>query len=310
MPKQQTRGSRSSLRARLMRRLSSRYFDRIDTASINPRVLRERLDGLTRKLPGPRGVTRRTVSVAGLHAEQLVPEGVTGDGVLLYLHGGAYVMGNCNSHRGLAGGLARAAGVVALLPEYRLAPEYRYPHAVDDAVSVYRSLVEDGHAPSSIIIAGDSAGGGLTMATLLALRKAGDQLPAGAFLLSPWTDLTASGESMRTNHDRDPWFRRDGVMKAATFYCDESELRDPLVSPVFADMHDLPPVHIQVGDLEVLLSDSTRVVDRIIAAGGNAEVEIWPGMWHVFQAFYPVVPEAQRAIMQMAAKMRAVLSEA
>ncbi len=310
MSKQQTRGPRSSLRARLMRRLSSRYFDGINTASADPVRVRERLDNLVRKLPRPRGVTRRAISIAGLHAEQLVPDGVTGDGVLLYLHGGAYVMGNCNSHRALATRLAKAAGVVALLPEYRLAPEYRFPHAVDDAVSVYRSLVEDGHEPASIVIAGDSAGGGLTMATLLALRDSGDRLPAGAFLLSPWTDLTASGESMRTNHDRDPWFQRDDVVKAASFYADESELRNPLVSPLFGDLHDMPPVHIQVGDLEVLLSDSTRLVDKIIAAGGRAEVEIWPEMWHVFQAFHLVVPESEHAIRQMAAKMRAVLSEA
>lgn len=310
MSTQKTRGRRSSLRARLMRRLSSRYFDGIDTATADPVRVRERLDNLVRKLPAPRGVSRRAISVAGLHAEQLVPDGVTGDGVLLYLHGGAYVMGNCNSHRALATRLARDAGIVALLPEYRLAPEYRFPHAVDDAVSVYRSLLEDGHEPASIVIAGDSAGGGLTMATLLTLRDSGDRLPAGAFLLSPWTDLTASGESMRTNHDRDPWFQRDDVVKAATYYADETELRNPLVSPLFGDMHDLPPVHIQVGDLEVLLSDSTRLADRIIAAGGRAEVEIWPDMWHVFQAFHMVVPESILAIRQMAARMRAVLSEA
>jgi acetyl esterase/lipase len=310
MSKQKTRGTGSSLRARLMRRLSSRYFAGINTATADPVRLRERLDNLVRKLPAPRGVTRRSISVAGLHAEQLVPDGMTGDGVLLYLHGGAYVMGNCNSHRALAASLAKAAGVAALLPEYRLAPEYRFPHAVDDAVSVYRNLLEDGHRPESIVIAGDSAGGGLTMAALLALRESGDRLPAGAFLLSPWTDLTASGESMRTNHARDPWFRRPDVVKAATFYADEAQLSNPLVSPLFGDMHDLPPVHIQVGDLEVLLSDSTRLADRIIAAGGRAEVEIWPDMWHVFQAFHLVVPESNLAIRQMAAKMQAVLSEA
>lgn len=301
---------RISLRARIMRKLSSRYFDRIDAATANPVELRHRLDELTRRLPLSRSVTSGTSIIGGVHSMTLAPRDASDDSVLLYLHGGAYVMGSPTSHRNFVSRLAREAGLRAVLPDYRMAPEYQFPVAVNDAVSVYRALLNNGHSANRIVIAGDSAGGGLTMSCMLTLRDRGLPLPAGAFLLSPWTDLAATGESMESNRGRDPWFTKEDVAHVAHYYAGETPVTDPLVSPVYADMHDLPPVFIQVGDLEVLLSDSTRLADNIRAVGGTVDIEIWEEMWHVFQVFYLVMPESRAAIRNMAARMRQVLSKA
>jgi acetyl esterase/lipase len=301
---------RISLRARIMRKLSSRYFDRIDTETANPIELRHRLDDLLRHLPLSRGVTSSTSLIGGVHSMTLTPKDASSDSVLFYLHGGAYVMGSPISHRNFVSRLAREAGIKAVLPDYRMAPEHQFPVAVDDAVSVYRALLNSGQNANRIVIAGDSAGGGLSMACMLSLRDRGLPLPAGAFLLSPWTDLAATGESMESNRGRDPWFSKEDVAHVAHYYAGETSVTDPLVSPVYADMHNLPPVFIQVGDLEVLLSDSTRLAQNIREAGGAVDIEIWEEMWHVFQVFYLVMPESRAAIRNMAARMRQVLSKA
>jgi acetyl esterase/lipase len=245
--------------------------------------------------------------MASRPAEWLQPAGAPAGKVLLYLHGGAYVLGSPSTHRQLVSHIARAANVNALLPDYRLAPEHRFPAAIDDAVSIYEALLHGGCTPGDIAVAGDSAGGGLTMATLLTLRDAGIPLPACACLLSPWLDLTGSGESMRTHAHRDPWFRPEDLGVVTSFYCDSGERRNPRVSPVFAELHDLPPLYIQVGEDEILLSDSTRLADGVRARGGEAELEIWPGMWHVFQIFVNHVPEARKAVDRLGRRIGAAL---
>ena len=202
--------------------------------------------------------------------------------------------------------IARAAGIDALVPEYRLAPEHKFPAAVDDAVGVYRELLASGTDPKDIIIAGDSAGGGLTVATLLSLRHAGDPMPAAAVLLSPFLDATASGESATTRADKDPWFDASDMNVVVEHYCGETDARNPLVSPVFANVAGLPPVYIQVGDHEILLSDSTRFADMLRECGGKAELEVWPEMWHVFQLFIGKMPEARQAIRKMGAHIRSL----
>jgi len=158
-----------------------------------------------------------------------------------------------------------------------------------------------------LVIGGDSAGGGLTMATLLTLREAGDPLPAGVLLMSPWLDLAGEGESMRTRAAADPLFRPGDMPDVTAFYCDPEDLRDPRVSPVHADLGGLPPIFIQVGDDEILLSDATRLSDGVSAAGGRVTLKIWPGMWHVFQFFAGQVPEANRAVADIAAFIGQVL---
>jgi len=255
----------------------------------------------------PRKVIVEQANVHGLNAEWLTPKGCPDDKLLLYLHGGAYVMGNCATHRQMVSYIAKFSGIKALLPEYRLAPEHPFPSAIDDSVNLYRSLIADGYATKNIVIAGDSAGGGLTMATLLSLRDAGDPLPAAACLLSPWLDLAATGESMTTRAKKDPWFRPEDMPIVAAHYCRADELKNPLVSPVYADLAGLPPLYIQVGEDEILLSDSTRAAEKVRAAGGEVEIEIWPGMWHVFQAFLVQVPESKKAVKKIGAYVRRAL---
>ena len=284
-----------SLRARLIRYLARRHFNDINPDS-DLGMLRARFEQMAGRMRRPRGIALRHATVAGIDCDWLVPTGCDRAPLLYYLHGGAYVMGSSRTHRALVGHIAKAAGVRAVLPNYRLAPEHRFPASIEDACAVYRRLLEQGEDPAQVAIGGDSAGGGLTMATLISLRDAGDPLPGAVLLLSPWLDLTASGESMRTRAELDPLFRPERMDEVADYYCERDEVDDPRVSPVFADVTGLPPVFIQVGDHEILLSDSTRLSDRLSAAGGDVTLQIWPDMWHVFQYFAGQMPEAKHAI--------------
>ena len=286
----------SSIRAKIVRAVTRAYLRRVDVESVDidkVRRLWNRVGGL---LPVASGVQVEADEIAGLRAEWLTPRDSRSDGLLLYLHGGGYVVGGCDMHRQMVSHIARAGRLRALLPEYRLSPEHKYPAAIDDAVAVYRSVLQTGVDAGDIVFAGDSAGGGLTVATLIALRDAGERLPAAAVLLSPFLDVTGSGRSMQTRADRDPWFRPQDVAVVAGHYCQAHEQRLPMVSPVFADVDGLPPVYIQVGDDEILLSDSERLAEKYTAAGIDVELDIWPEMWHVFQAFIGKMPESRQAI--------------
>lgn len=295
-----------SRRARIVRWITSWYIRRTNVRTADILKIRGRLDFIGRLLIRAFGVRVERTTVAGLHAEWLRPKHAAADRVLLYLHGGAYLIGSCRSHGQMVSHIARAGGINALVPEYRLAPEHKFPAAIEDCVAVYRELVRSGIRPENIVIAGDSAGGGLTVATLLTLRDAGDPLPAAAVLLSPYLDVTASGESATTRAARDPWFRAEDMEVVVSNYCADDQVRNPLVSPVFADVTGLPPVLIQVGDDEILLSDSTRFADKMQAAGNRVEIEIWPEMWHVFQLFIGKMPEARKAINKIGAYLRAL----
>ncbi len=271
--------------------------------------MRKRLDRFARRIPVASGVAVERVQYAGLDAEWLRPAGSRPGKVLLYLHGGAYVLGSCDSHRHLVSHIAREVGVNALLPEYRLAPENPFPAALNDVAAVYRQLLVDGYEPAGIVIAGDSAGGGLTMATLLNLRDLGIPQPALGCLLSPWLDLAAQGDSMETRRNEDPWFSPEDLPHVTRFYCLPDQLRSPLVSPVYADPAGLCPIHIQVGDHEILLSDSERLAANVRASGGDVGLEVWPDMWHVFQAFVLVMPESRLAINKLASRIRDSLGQ-
>lgn len=286
----------ASLRARIIRSISSRYIKKIDVRKADVNRMRRRLDTLGRLARTARGVRIEEAKFCGFKSEWLRPTTARRRKLLLYLHGGAYVLGSCRSHRHMVSHIARAAGVNALLPEYRLAPEHRFPAAIDDAVAIYRALLEDGYAPEDIVVGGDSAGGGLTVAMMLALRHAGLPLPAANVLLSPFLDATASGESTESRADRDPWFHASDVGVVVDYYCGYDEVRNPLVSPVFANVAGLPPAFIQVGDDEILLSDATRYADMLRVAGIDAEIEVWPEMWHVWQLFVGKMPESRKAI--------------
>jgi epsilon-lactone hydrolase len=298
----------TSFRASIVRSVTGTYFGLISRRRSNVQSMRQRWHLLSKLLRVARGVAVGRSEIAGLHAEWLTPEAAADKKLLLYLHGGAYIMGSCDTHRQLVSHIARAAAVRALVPEYRLAPEHPFPAALEDALRLYRALRADGCAPADIVIAGDSAGGGLAMATLLALRDAGEPPPAAACLLSPWLDLAGSGESMTSRAHSDPWFDPADMPFVARYYCSPAQLRNPLVSPVYADLSRLPPLYIQVGSDEILLSDSTRAADAIKAAGGVVELEIWPGMWHVFQAFVHQMPESAAAIDKIGAYVRRALT--
>jgi acetyl esterase/lipase len=286
----------SSLRAKLVRAVTGALMGTIDAEKANVQRVRSAWHTLSKRLRAASGVEVQQDILAGMHCEWLTPAEPLPGKVLLYIHGGAYLMGDCTTHRKLVSHMARACGVQAVMIEYRLAPENQFPAAVDDVVAAYTALLEKGFSGSDILVAGDSAGGGLTMALLLSLRDSGSILPSGALLLSPWLDLTSSGESARTRADQDPWFKAEDISHVAAYYCNDDELQLPLVSPVFADVAGLPPVFIQVGDDEILLSDSTRIAEKLEQGGGEVTLEVWPQMWHVFQMFVGLMPESREAI--------------
>ncbi|MBT8107676.1 MAG: alpha/beta hydrolase [Gammaproteobacteria bacterium] len=287
-----------SRRAKFVRWLTSRYMQKLDVPNVPVEAAREHLETATRMFSRrARGVETRPDRLAGVDVDWLHPKDARKDKVLYYLHGGAYVLGSRRTHRKLAGHMAKATGIVAVLPEYRLAPENPFPAAIEDAVAVYKALLEAGHGPDDIVIAGDSAGGGLTVATLLSLRHEGVPLPAAAVLLSPFLDVTGSGESMKTRLGKDPWFDPEDIHVVARYYSpDETQWTNPLVSPVFANVAGLPPMLIQVGDEEILLSDSTRLAEHLREEGVDAELQVWPELWHVFQLFVGKMPESKAAI--------------
>lgn len=287
------------MRAKIMRSISSAYLQRMNVAKVDVRKIRRLWNFLGGMMITAFGVKIARDEINGLYAEWLTPKDSMDGKLLLYLHGGAYVVGGCDMYRQMVSHMARAGRIQALLPEYRLSPEHKYPAAIDDAVGIYRTLLQQGIKPESIIFAGDSAGGGLVVATLLTLRDAGDPLPAAAVLLSPFLDVSGSGESMQTRAMQDPWFHAEDISTIADYYCAAEQRREPLVSPVFADVGGLPPLYIQVGDDEILLSDSERIAQKIKVAGGEVELEVWPEMWHVFQMFIGKMPESGRAIRKI-----------
>jgi acetyl esterase/lipase len=255
--------------------------------------------------PTPPDVKVEHVTAPAVPAEWLSAPGARSDAAVLYLHGGGYVIGSPRSHRHLAAAIGAAAQAPVLLPEYRLAPEHPFPAAVDDAVAAYRWLLGRALAPRRLVIAGDSAGGGLTVATLLALRDAGLPLPGGGVCISPWVDLTCGGESYTTRADADPIVKRQSVADMATAYLAGRDAKTPLASPLFADLRGLPPLLIHVGDDEVLLDDAVRIAERARKAGVEATLEVSDKMVHVWHWFFPMLDEGQAAIDRIGEFVRA-----
>ena len=245
--------------------------------------------------PTPPDVKVEHVGAPTVPAEWLTPPGARADAAVLYLHGGGYVIGSPRSHRHLAAAVGAAARMCVLLPDYRLAPEHPFPAAVDDAVAAYRWLMDRTIAPARIVIAGDSAGGGLTVAMLLALRDAGVPLPAAGVCISPWVDLTCSGGSYRTRAEADPIVKGESVGQMATAYLAGKDAKTPLASPLFADLRGLPPLLIHVGDDEVLLDDAVQLAERTRKAGVDATLDVWDQMVHVWHWFFPMLDEGQQA---------------
>ena len=244
----------------------------------------------------PSDVESRVVNAGGVPAQWIVPPAANAERVILYLHGGGYTMGSCNTHRAMIARIARASDARALAIDYRLAPENPFPAAVEDATAAYRWLLSEDHSPGKIVIAGDSAGGGLTLAALAALRDSGVPLPAGAVPISPWTDLEGTGDSVRSRANRDPMIQPGGLSEMASMYLGGADAKNPLASPLHADFRGFPPLLIQVGDAEILLDDATRVAARAKAAGVEVKLEVWDDMIHVWHVFAKLLPEGQQAI--------------
>jgi acetyl esterase/lipase len=246
--------------------------------------------------------------LGGVPGERL--EGPTpGDIALLYLHGGGYFGCSPETHRPITAYYA-LHGFRVFAPDYRLAPENRFPAAVDDAVAFYRALLSAGYPSQRLVVAGESAGGGLTLSLMLALRTAGDPLPAATAVFSPWTDLAATGDSIRTNSDRCAMFNGLDVAASAHYYLGEADPRNPLASPLYADLAGLPPLLIHVGDDEVLRDDSTRLAERARAAGVSVDLKIWPVVPHAWQLVPHLIPEARQSLRESADFFRAHVAPA
>ena len=244
----------------------------------------------------PKGTAVEDTVLGGVAAERITPSDAAAGRAMLYLHGGAYVAGSPRSHRPMVAWLAKAAGASATAIDYRLGPEHPFPAAVEDAVAAYRALLSLGADPARTVIAGDSAGGGLTLATALALKAEGLPQPAGLFVISPWADLTQSAETYELIADRDPMITKAGLDESAAAYLGGADPRDPLASPVFGDLKGLAPLLIQVGSDETLLGDSLKLTERAGLAQVEVRLEVWPEMVHVWHAFSGQLLAARRAL--------------
>lgn len=260
-------------------------------------AMRAGYDAIGSQFPTAADVAVEPVSADGVPAEWSRTPGCATDAALLYLHGGGYVIGSIASHRHLASELGRAAGIPALALDYRMAPEHVFPAAVDDALAGYRWLLAQGIAPGRIAIAGDSAGGGLSVALLLAIKAAAMPQPACVVAISPWVDMTASGASMTSKAAVDPMVQREGLIDWGGLYLGGADPQTPLASPVHGDLAGLAPLFIQVGSEETLLDDSIQLAQ----AAGHAEVpvrlDIAPGMIHVWHFFHPMLAPGRAAII-------------
>lgn len=240
-------------------------------------------------------VTER-VGAGGVPAEWVIAPGASKDRVFIYLHGGYYAVGSMRTHRVYLSRLSRATGTSLLGLDYRRAPENPFPAALEDCLAAYRWLLSIGTDPQKIVIGGESAGGGLTAATCIALRYLGDPLPAAGICLSSWADLAHTGESMTTNANADPTVTLERAEEMAKLYLNGRDPKTPLASPVYADLHGLPPLLVMAGSIEVLRDDSTRLAERAKASGVDVTLEIWDDMPHNWPMYAHILPEGQQAI--------------
>ena len=268
---------------------------------------RERLDAVGSASPIAPDIRLDPVDINGVPAEWSLAPGSDPSRVLLFFHGGGYCSGSIASHRGMVTEAGRAAGVRTLAVGYRLAPEHPFPAALEDAGAAYRFLRDQGIAPSKIVIGGDSAGGGLSLATMLTLRNANTPLPGCAWLVSPWVDLQMTGASMTKKADVDPLIQKTYLEELAAAYLAGTDPADPRVSPLHADLTGLPPLLIQVGSAETLLDDAVRIARRAGVADVPVSLEIWPHMIHAWHLWAAQLEDGRRAIASAGAFIRARL---
>ncbi|MGJ3231472.1 MAG: alpha/beta hydrolase [Oceanicaulis sp.] len=279
---------------RFIARHMARQAGKLTLAPDNPRqVARARMNKSGDRLPGAPGVAIEQVELAGRPALHFRPENPK-PGAILFFHGGGYSLGSPQSHKPLVSRMSALFEMEAWSADYRLAPEHVCPAAVEDGEDALQIVRKQTEGP--LIVAGDSAGGGLTLAAVIRHRDAGRPAPDALYLLSPWTDLSLSGESTAGRAHKDPMLAPHFLRKGAELYLDGRDPRDPAASPLFADLRGLPPVFIQVGEDEILLDDSTRLHARLKEAGVDVRCEVWTGMFHDFQIFAPLLSEADAAL--------------
>jgi len=242
------------------------------------------------------GVTFDRVSAGGVPAEMMSKADSDQSRVTIYVHGGGYVIGSVRTHRVLMSKLVTSSGGKVLGLEYRMGPENPFPAAVDDTVAAYRWLLSEGYNPAKITLSGDSAGGGLVLAALVSIRYMGEPMAGAGVCFSPWVDFEGLGSSMTSNAEVDPVVGKEGLEFMAQLYIGDRDRRTPLAAPLYADLRGLPPILVQVGGDETLLDDSTRISDKLKEAKVPVDMEVWDDMFHVFQAFAPILPEGQRAL--------------
>jgi len=267
--------------------------------------LREQVEkgaGFFGKLPA--GFRLEPVQIGRLHAEWMLPPGAMKDRVILYFHGGGLVVGSIQAHRGIVAKFVQASGIPALVFDYSLAPEHPWPAALEDAISAHHYLLNLGINPASIFFTGDSGGGTLCLATLLALKDKKIPLPAAAALLSPWTDLTNSGPSWETNARLDTLSWKEAQTVFARYYTGDNDPTHPWISPLFGDLHGLPPLSLHAGGHETLLSDSTRFAEKARQAGVQVSLTVGEGLFHCYPACAPMFPEATQALAEICQFLR------
>jgi acetyl esterase/lipase len=273
-------------------------------------TLRASFNAVMAQIPVPDDIRRSPTTIGGVDAIEVTAGGAAdaAEGVILYFHGGVYVIGTAAATVPMAGHLARRTGARVVTLDYRLAPEHPYPAAVDDARDAYQGLLEQGVGPGQIALAGESAGGGLAVATLLALRDAGTPLPSCAFAMSPYADLTLSGDSIANRASVDRTLTPEGLRLRIPDYVAGADAWDPLISPVFGDLTGLPPLLIQVGSNEILLSDALRLAERAATADVTVTLDVTDGVGHVFQGFVAMLDEADAALDRASTFLRTNLA--
>ncbi|NUM36562.1 MAG: alpha/beta hydrolase [Candidatus Brocadiae bacterium] len=262
---------------------------------------REEFENVSRTFKLQADVERESAEISGLCGEWIKIHGESTQYHILYLHGGGYTLGSIHTHRELVSRIARACHAKILLVDYRLAPENPFPAAVEDAVASYQYMLDKGIPSNNIVIMGDSAGGGLTLSTLLFLKNRQLPMPAAAVCLSPWVDLAGTGESMKSRSHLDPMINEKMIGIMARHYMGKEDLKNPLASSIYADLTGLPPLLIQVGTNEVLFDDAIRLAERAKECHVKAELDIWQDMTHVWHFFSFLLPQANAAINKIAA---------
>jgi len=271
-------------------------------------TLRASFNELMARVPAPDDVKRNPTTIGRVSGIEVTAPGADADAVILYFHGGVYVIGTAIATVPLVADLARRTGARVITLDYRLAPEHPYPAALEDAQAAYRALLDQGVNPGKIALAGESAGGGLAVAALLRLRDTGTPLPSSAFLMSPYADLTLSGDSLAARAAVDRTLTPEGLRLRIPDYVGTADAADPLISPVFADLAGLPPLLIQVGTNEILLSDAIRLAERAAMADVTVTLDVTDGVPHVFQAFTAMVDEAGAALDRASTFLRTNLA--